>query len=137
VTTILASGETTVTGEYATTALTQGSLLTPADLTTTQVPAPGQLLVPVQLKQGQLPARGLADGATVIITPVQASQAQDTQPALAQPVQATAEEASQPDQNGMVTVDLLVSTQYATEVAQQAASQGIALLIAPAQGLKE
>lgn len=130
--TLPASDSSTAATEYATTTLEAGTLLTQADLTAQQVPAPGQLLVPVDVKQGQLPARGLSPGALVVVTPVPGSGTANAQAGLAQPVQATVVEASQPDANDDVTVDLLVQSQYATQVAAQASTGNIALLVAPA-----
>lgn len=123
-------------GEYAVTTLPAGSLVTQADLTPVQVPASGQMLVPVQLKAGQLPVRGLTAGQIVIITPMpgQASGSNQAQP-LTEPVQATAEETGQPDTDGMVTVDLLIADQAAAQVAAQASTGDVALLVAP-QGTK-
>ena len=72
----------------------------------------------------------------MIITPVpgQASGTSQAQP-LTESVQATAEETGQPDTDGMVTVDLLIADQAAAQVAAQASTGDIALLVAP-QGTK-
>jgi hypothetical protein len=133
ITVIPARQETQVTGEVAAVPLRAGSLLVPADLTTTTVPGPGQQLVPVALKSSQLPASGLVPGEQVLViaTPGAAGQAASGsgQAPLAQDVPATVYRVSAPGDSGTVVADLLVAAGQGTAVAQQDSTGQIALIL--------
>ncbi|MGW4792713.1 SAF domain-containing protein, partial [Nonomuraea sp. NPDC004297] len=64
------SRKSTVIGKRAAVPLRAGTLLSPAQVTETLVPAPGEVVVPVALKPSRLPARGIQPGDRVVATVV-------------------------------------------------------------------
>lgn len=125
--TIPASQLAQVTGLTAATALDQGTLLVPSELTSTQVPAPGDQLVTVALKPSQLPARGLLPGDQVLVIATPGTQAAAAQ--LTADVPATVIAEAGPTQDGYDTVDLQVSAAAAPSVARQDSTGQIALIV--------
>lgn len=133
--TIPAREENQVAGRTAAVGVPAGTLLVPADLTSTAVPAAGQQLVPVPLKASQLPASGLNPGAQVLVTATpgaagQAGATQDSSQTLpGDGVPATVYRVSAPDENSDVTVDLIVAAQDGVPLAKQASTGQIALVV--------
>jgi hypothetical protein len=121
-----------VVGLVAATSLRPGTLLAPSELTSKLSPGPGQDLVPVAVKPSGLPASGLAPGDQVLVvaTPASGGSASGTAPVLVSPVQATVEAVDAvPDQDGSDVVDLLVAAADGPNVAEQAATGQIALVV--------
>jgi SAF domain len=121
-----------VVGLVAATALRPGTLLAPSELTSKLAPGPGQDLVPVALKPSGLPASGLDPGDQVLVvaTPATGGSASGAAPVLLHPVSAVVEAVNAvPDQDGLDVVDLLVDSGIGPEVAEQAATGQIALVV--------
>jgi len=121
-----------VVGLVAATSLRPGTLLAPSELTSKLAPAPGQQLVPVAIKPSGLPASGLAPGDQVLVvaTPATGGSTSGAAPVLAHPVSAAVEAVDAvPDADGSDVVDLLVESGLGPEVAEQAATGQIALVI--------
>jgi hypothetical protein len=122
-----------VIGEIAATSLRPGTLLAASELTTSQPPGRGQVLVPVPIKPSELPASGLFPGDEVlaVATPgAPGGGGNGAAPVLARPVFGVVQKVSNvPDQDGFDVVDLLVSANVGTLVAQQAATGQIALIV--------
>jgi SAF domain-containing protein len=138
-TSIPASQAGQVAGKTAAVGLTPGTLLVPGDLTSRSVPGPGQQLVPVALKASQLPASGLKPGDHVVVVATPGTAGQQAggttgQQAMNSAVPATVYQVSAPDQNGNVTVDLLVTAANGPPVAEQDSTGQIALIVTPRNG---
>jgi hypothetical protein len=122
-----------VVGLVAATSLRPGTLLAPSEVTSKLSPTPGQDLVPVAIKPSGLPASGLAPGDQVLVVATPAGAANTgsgAAPVLTQPVPATVEAVNTvTDQNGLDVVDLLVPSSTGPQVAQQAATGQIALVV--------
>ena len=121
-----------VVGLVAATSLRPGTLLAPSELTSRLSPAPGQQLVPVAVKPSGLPASGLAPGDQVLVvaTPAAGGSSSGAAPVLLHPVSAVVEAVDAvPDQDGSDVVDLLVESGFGPEVAEQAATGQIALVV--------
>ncbi len=124
-----------VVGRVAAVPLRPGTLLTPADLTTTVPPGPGQELVPLAVRPSSLPASGLAPGDQVVIIATPGNQGQSAGstgfvPVLTRPVAGVVERVSTtPDEDGFDVVDLLVPAGSATQVGEQASTGLFALLV--------
>lgn len=121
-----------VVGLVAATSLRPGTLLAPSELTSKLSPAAGQQLVPVALKPSGLPASGLAPGDRVLVvaTPAAGGSSSGAAPVLLHPVSAVVEAVDAvPDQDGSAVVDLLVDSGIGPEVAEQAATGQIALVV--------
>jgi SAF domain len=124
-----------VVGLVAATALQPGSLLAPAELTTSQPPAAGQVLVPVPIRPSGLPASGLAPGDDVTVVPTTGSAGGTSGgtaggAALTHPVAGVVEAVtSAPDADGFDVVDLLVSAGNGTALTEQAATGDIGLYV--------
>jgi hypothetical protein len=131
--TIPANQLSQVVGLVAATTLQPGTLLAPSELTSKLAPGAGQDLVPVAVKPAELPASGLAPGDQVlaVATPtVSGSSGSGAAPVLQHPVPAVVEAVNtQPDQDGFDVVDLLVASGLGPQVAEQAATGQIALVI--------
>lgn len=126
--TIDATGKGTVIGRRAAVDLKAGSLLAPAHLTETLVPAPGQVVVPVALKPSQLPARGIQPGDRVIATAVPSASAESgSRLALEHP--AMVDRVGEPDTDGLIVVDLIVPAEDGTALSRQAAEGKIAMVL--------
>ncbi|KAA9374863.1 MULTISPECIES: SAF domain-containing protein [Microbispora] len=122
-----ATDKSAVIGRRAAVDLKAGSLLAPAHLTGTLVPAPGQVVVPVALKPSQLPARGIQPGDRVVAAAVAPaiSNGQGT-PA---DHQARVDRVGEPDADGLIVVDLVVPAGEGSALARQAADGKIALIL--------
>jgi hypothetical protein len=123
-----------VAGELAAVTLRPGTLLAPADLTSSQPPGPGQVLVPVPLKPESLPASGLVAGDRVLVVATPGDQGQQASSngtaALASPVPAVVEAVDLvTDQDGFDVVDLLVPASSGQAVAAQASTGQFALIL--------
>jgi hypothetical protein len=122
-----------VVGLVAATSLRPGTLLAPSELTSKLSPGPGQDLVPVAVKPSGLPASGLGPGDQVLVVATPASgggSASGSAPVLLRPVAAVVEAVDAvPDQDGSDVVDLLVASSMGAEVAEQAATGQIALVV--------
>jgi SAF domain. len=140
-----ASQQTSVLGMIAATRLSEGDLLTRADLTRGNGFTPGQALVPLASKEGQLPAQGLSPGERVLIVPTAANASGQTQgqpqatggagsaPPVAAPLPAAVVDvgALNPS-SGVTVVDVRVPQASAVAIAQLAASGGFELIALPA-----
>ena len=121
-----------VVGLVAATSLRPGTLLASSELTSKLSPGAGQQLVPVALKPSGLPASGLAPGDRVLVvaTPAAGGSSSGAAPVLLRPVSAVVEAVDAvPDQDGSDVVDLLVDSGIGPEVAEQAATGQIALVV--------
>lgn len=124
-----------VVGRVAAIPLRPGTLLTPADLTTTVPPGPGQQLVPLAVRPSSLPASGLSPGDQVVIIATPGNQGQSAGstgfvPVLTRPVAGVVERVSTtPDEDGFDVVDLLVPASSAAQVGEQASTGLFALLV--------
>lgn len=123
-----------IPGEVAAVPLGGSSLLTPADLTAAQPPAPGQQLVPAALKPSMLPVSGLAAGDHVLVVATPGDQGQPGSAgggtSLTAPVPAVVEMVSSGGSaDGYAVVDLLVSASSGAAVAQQVSTGQFALVV--------
>jgi SAF domain len=125
-----------VVGLVAATALRPGTLLAATELTTAEPPASGEVLVPVAVHPSLLPADGLAPGDLVLVVATPAAAGSNaaggsgSAPILTRPVTATVlEVAPGANQDGLVVVDLQVSSADGIPVAQQVATGQFALII--------
>jgi hypothetical protein len=123
-----------VSGDVAAVGLRPGTLLAPADLTTSLPPGPGQDLVAIAVKPEALPASGLAAGDHVLIVATPGDQGQagtSSLPAsLPSPVAGVVEAVSTvTDQQGFDVVDVLVAKAVAVAVAGQASTGQVALVV--------
>lgn len=124
-----------VTGLIAATALRPGMLLAPADVTTTSPPSPGESLVAVAVHPSAVPASGLYPGDKVSLVPTPGipgapGSAASGSPAMNGPVAAVVEAASLvPDQDGLDVVDVLVPAADSTNVAAQASTGQLAIIV--------
>jgi hypothetical protein len=122
-----------VIGQVAGTTLHPGMLLTAAELATLRPPGPGLVLVPLGLRPAMLPASGLAPGDRVLIVATPGDQGQpgsSSAPVLTVPVPGVVESvalAANPD--GFQVVDVLVAAGAGAEVAEQASTGQIALIL--------
>jgi hypothetical protein len=125
-----------VTGLVAATALRPGTLLAPSELTTSLPPAAGQVLVPVGVKPSVLPATGLAPGDHVLVVATpgtpggSGSGSGSAAPVLTAPMRGVVEAVTTvPDQDGFDVVDLLVAAKTGPDVADQASTGQVALIV--------
>ncbi len=132
-----------VVGKIAAADLKRGTLLSATQLTGAQSPGQGQQVVPVALQPTQIPARGLVPGDKVLVVVTQGNQPPPqgggaepapTAPAAQNDVQGTVDRVGEPDADGRVVVDLLLAAQAGPNVARQAASGRIALVLMPRRG---
>ncbi|ATZ21968.1 SAF domain protein [Streptomyces lavendulae subsp. lavendulae] len=129
-------------GQHAAVALTAGSLLSPAQVSSSSLVKAGEQLVGVALKPSQFPASRLSPGQKVLIVstpdPVQAAAAAGGKPGepagapktLAATVVAVGEAAPA---TGVVTVDVAVPAADGPTLAARVATGAVALIVA-AQG---
>ncbi|MEV0623975.1 SAF domain-containing protein [Nonomuraea sp. NPDC050404] len=121
-----AAGKSALIGRRAAVDLKAGSLLSPAHVTETLVPAPGEVVVPVALKPSRLPARGIQPGDRVVATAVSSG---DAGRGPAQDHQARVDRVGQPDADGLVVVDLIVPAAAGPALARQAAEGLVAIVL--------
>lgn len=134
VATIPAAQLSQVVGQIAGTSLRPGMLLSAAELTTQRPPAAGQLLIALPIKPSMLPASGLGAGDRVVIEATPGEQGQpgtsSAAPVLASPVAGVVEAVNLvPDADGYDVVDVLVAKASGDEVAAQASTGQIALIV--------
>lgn len=122
-----------VIGKRTAVDLAAGSLLTPAALTDSSVPAEGTSLVGISLTPAQLPAQPLRPGDTVRL--VDTPRAQDDPPSgIPESTTATVVQAHAGGDNGTVIVDVTVSQREAVALAARAATGRLALILDPGTG---
>ncbi|MFF5265204.1 SAF domain-containing protein [Actinomadura viridis] len=131
--TIPAAQSRNVVGRIAAVDLRAGALLSPSQVTTALTPAPGQQIVAVGLKSAQLPAGNLKPGDQVLIVATPGADGQDTGATATAPLTrdlpATVDRVAQPDADGSVVVNLLVSAASGPTVAKQASLGRVALVV--------
>lgn len=119
-----------VIGKRTAVDLAAGSLLTPAALSESTVPAAGTSLVGVSLTPSQLPAQPLRPGDTVRL--VDTPRSQDDPPTGAPTsTTATVVQAHPGGDNGVVIVDVTVAQREAVGLAARAATGRLALVLEP------
>ncbi len=123
-----------VVGQIAGTSLHPGMLLAASELTTLRPPGPGEELVPLPLKPSILPASGIGPGDHVQIEATPGDQGQSGSstgtPSLTSPVAGVVESVNLvPDTDGFDVVDVLVARGSADELAAQASTGQIALIV--------
>lgn len=130
VATVPAGALAQVLGRVAATNLTQGSLLTRAQVTDVAPPAPGQVLVALALPATRMPAGSLQAGDQVLVV--------DTPPKDADPptlppstIPATVVRLGPPDVNGVTVVDVTVGSGDGPALAARSATGRIALVLQP------
>ncbi|GEK19909.1 SAF domain-containing protein [Cellulomonas xylanilytica] len=124
-----------VVGQTAATVLAKGSLLSPAEVTTTGVVQPGEVLVPLPLTVEKMPAGGLTAGEHLGIVDAP-PQGADPVPEEPLSLSATVVRVGVPDINGLVIVDVMTDVEDGPAVAMRAATGRFALVVVPAQGAK-
>jgi hypothetical protein len=117
-----------VIGQRAAVALTAGSLLTEAAVTSAVVPVQGRSLVGVALTAAQLPAEPLQPGDRVRIvdTPTTQGEPPTTTPATIAGVVASA---VGPDDTGLTVVNVTVPAGQAADLAARVATGRVALIL--------
>lgn len=121
-----------VIGKRAATGLVAGMLVQPRLLTDQVVPMVGQQLVPVAVKPSRLPARGLHPGDAILVLATPENQAiPGARPAGRPVIDAVVDQVKGPDTDGLMVVDLIVSSSRGTELAGLAASGQVALVLNP------
>lgn len=123
-----------VVGLVAAVSLRPGTLLASSELTTTLPPAKGQSLLALPLKPQSLPASGLEPGDHVLVTGTPGYQGQSGNAGgatvLTQPVAGlVAAVDTSPDQDGFDVVDLLVAPGSQVDLAKQASTGQIELIV--------
>lgn len=118
-----------VLGKVATTDLPAGSLVTKNTVSSSLPGADGQATVGLLLSPQQLPVQQLAAGDKVLLVPI-VPQTMGTQ-AIPEPIPATVSVVRAPREDGKVRIDVFVNPQSAASVATNAASDTLALYIAP------
>lgn len=118
-------------GKFAATTLPAGTILTPAGVQATQVPAPGHSVIGVAFKPSQMPARGLRGGdhVRIVLTTATsgAAPADTARPGTSWPGRVIA--AGQPANSGVVTVDIEVSSTDATAIVAAAGAGNVAAVL--------
>jgi SAF domain len=124
-----------VTGLIAATALRPGMLLAPADVTTTSPPNPGEALVAVAVHPSAVPASGLGPGDRVNLIPTPGipgapGTAASGSASMNGPVPGVVEAVNLvPDQDGLDVVDVLLPSSDAANVADQASTGQLAIVL--------
>jgi hypothetical protein len=122
-----------VIGQVAGTALHPGMLLVASELTSLLPPGPGQELVPVPVRPSILPADGLAPGDHIEIVATPGNQGQPGQnfpPVFTTPIAGiVAGVNSATNSDGYDVVDLLVPSSAGAQIAKQASTGQIYLII--------
>lgn len=120
-----------VVGMTAKVDLHSGELLSGSTITDQVRPVVGEELVPVALKPSRLPVRSLKPGDVVFVVPTPGAQTDPgTKPT--RPIEATVDRVSTgADTDGLIVVDLLVTTDNSQALARQAAEGQVALVLTP------
>lgn len=131
--TIPASEASTIVGSVAATNLVAGSLLGPAQLTTTAPPGTDEVLVAVAIPATRMPAGGLQAGDNVLVVD---TPNPDAAPSGEPPgtIPATVVRLGPADVNGITVVDVTVATGDGPALAARSATGRIALVIQPSDG---
>jgi hypothetical protein len=131
--TIPASEASTIVGSVAATNLVAGSLLGPAQLTTTAPPGTDQVLVAVAIPATRMPAGGLQAGDHVLVVD---TPNPDAAPSGEPPgtIPATVVRLGPVDVNGITVVDVTVATGDGPALAARSATGRIALVLQPSGG---
>ncbi|RBQ21194.1 hypothetical protein DP939_00175 [Spongiactinospora rosea] len=117
-----------IVGTRAAVTLLAGTLLSPKATTDQLTPAPQQQLVPIAVKPSRLPARGFAPGDPVLVMP---APDPTTRRIVPTGIAAVVDQVKEPDTDGMVVVDLLVSDMDGPKLASLAADGRVALVLTP------
>ncbi|MEV0700037.1 SAF domain-containing protein [Saccharopolyspora sp. NPDC050389] len=120
-----------VVGQIAAANLRAGHLLAFSDVTTQVVPAKGQQVIGVRLPLGRYPARGLAPNDLVEVVGVSSSGTASETVTGGAGFQARVVQASPPDSEGAVVVDLLIDSSAAEQAAAAAADGALVKLLGP------
>ena len=117
-----------VIGQRAAAALTAGSLLTDAAVTSTVVPPQGRSLVGVALTVAQLPAEPLhaGDRVRIVDTPTTQGEPPTTSPAT---IAGEVMSAVGPDDTGLTVVNVTVPAAQAADLAARVATGRVALVL--------
>lgn len=115
-------------GQRAAVSLPAGSLLTPSSTTSAVVPGEGQSVVGISLSTAQMPATTLLTGDRVRIVSTPPTQAEPPGEAP-DTVQGEVVDVAAPDQAGSTTVDVLVPSLEAADLAARAATGRVALVL--------
>lgn len=123
-----------VIGQVAGTALHPGMLLAASELTSLLPPGPGQQMVPVPVKPSILPASGLNPGDHVLVVATPGDQGQPGQsslpPVFTSPIAGVVAAVNPvPDAGGDDVVDLLVGYPAGAQIAKQASTGQIYLVV--------
>ncbi len=123
-----------VVGQVAGTDLHPGMLITAAELGSQQPPIPGQVLVPLPLRPSALPASGLRPGDHVLIIPTPGAQGQagsgNAAAALSSPVAGVVAAVNTAvSTDGFGVVDVLVPARFGADVASQASTGQVAVIV--------
>lgn len=132
-----ASKANEIIGKHAVTALVPGTLLTMEQVTDIPIPAPGHQLIGLALDEDQMPASRLAVGSIVLLVVVPAKNqpiatGDKTTPDLVPPrtINATVIDLKPGTKQGLMLVNVEVTTADAPTVAALAADERIVLAIA-------
>ncbi|MEV5542048.1 SAF domain-containing protein [Saccharopolyspora shandongensis] len=121
-----------VVGQIAATNLRAGHLLALSDVTTQAVPAGGQQVIGVRLTLGRYPARGLAPNDPVEVVGLSESDSGATETVTGGArFRARVVQASLPDSEGAVVVDLLIDSSAAEQADAAAAGGALVKLLGP------
>uniref|UniRef100_UPI000A515FA1 SAF domain-containing protein n=1 Tax=Sphaerimonospora mesophila TaxID=37483 RepID=UPI000A515FA1 len=121
-----------VIGMRAAVDLVGGMLVQPKLLTDQLTPLSGQQLVPVAVKPSRLPARGLRPGDSILVVATSDGQGMPTIKSSAMPrIEAIVDQVKGPDTDGLMVVDLIVSTTEGAELAARAADGQVAMVLNP------
>lgn len=130
-TTVPASERDRILGQTAAARIPAGSFLSPGQVREQGVPGPGELLVGLRTEPGTLPVRGLRAGEVVRVVPVGDAQAGVTDLAAGDAFDARVLGVGEPDAQGIVTVDVLVSESVGERASSAAAGRVVLLLLGP------
>ena len=126
--TVPAAEVVSVVGKRAAVDLSEGALLTPAQLAVSVVPEAGESVVGVPIAPGLMPAEGLLAGDRVRL--VQTPAAQADVPAVPQVIDAVVHSVSAVGADGQtVVVDVVVPASKAPEVAARAGTGRVAIVL--------
>lgn len=129
---IPASERDAVVGKTAAEPVPAGGLFAPGHVSDRSVPGPGELLVGLRVEPGSIPVRGVRPGEVVRVVPVADTQADGGGSAdSAGGFDARVLEMGQPDAQGVVTVDVVVSDALAEQATAAAAGRVLLVLRGP------
>lgn len=131
--TVPASERHSILGQTAAATIPAGSFLNPAALRQQSVPGPGEILVGLRAEPGTLPARGVRGGEVVRVVPIDDAQSGVTDLAAGEVFDARVLGVGEPDAQGIVTVDVLVSANVGERASSAAAGRVVLVLVGPDQ----